>query len=42
MEFSVNDYIQFYIEASAVGDGFIFANIITLTNGNAYAFQISN
>lgn len=42
MAFSVSDTIQFYIEASAVGAGGPFDNIVTLINCNAYLTQISN
>lgn len=41
MEFSANDYVQFYMEASAA-DGPTFSNNITLENGNAHLIQISN
>ncbi len=40
MEFSASDQIQFYMESSAGED--IFANNVTLENGNAYLIQISN
>ena len=43
MEFSANDYIQFYMKSSAVGGGGpIFDNIVTLVNGNADLVQIAN
>lgn len=42
MEFSANDYIQFYLGASDLGAGGIFDNIVILENGNAYLMQISN
>lgn len=38
---SVNDTLQFYMEASNV-DMDPFSNIVTLENGNAYIMQISN
>ncbi len=40
MTLSANDEIQFYMKSSA-GDN-IFANVVTLTNGNGYVLQISN
>ena len=42
MEFSANDYIQFYMKSSAVGGNVIFNNFVTLVNGNADLVQIAN
>lgn len=42
IQFNVGDTIRFYIEASALGIGSIFDNIVTLEQANANLTQIGN
>lgn len=42
VQLNTDDYIQFYIQSSIVGNSIEYDNLVTLEQGNAYLLQIGN